>query len=111
MFSGRRRAEVRLQRDVAEILKAQHAQFVRVVKDRRHRDRNLLQQPRDRHEWHRRELDRALVQGQDDRFVALHQHTEVATIRGIAGEGHHGRDAGRQAVQVEVLLESWVHVS
>ena len=43
----RRRAEVRLQRDVAEILEREHAEVVGVAEDGRDRHRHLREQPRD----------------------------------------------------------------
>ena len=56
---GRRRgAEVRLQRDVAEILQREDAELVRVAEDRRHRQRHLLQQLADVGERQRGEVDR-----------------------------------------------------
>ena len=45
VLGRRRRAEVRLQRDVAEILQREDAELVGVAEDRRHRQRHLLQQP------------------------------------------------------------------
>ena len=48
-----RGAEMRLQRDVAEILEAQHAERIRVMQDLRHRQRHLRQQPRDGDKRHR----------------------------------------------------------
>ena len=65
---GRRRgAEMRLQRDVAEILERENAERVGVAEDRRHRQRNLLQQRRDVGEGQRREVDRPGVQREHDR--------------------------------------------
>ena len=55
------------------------------------------------------ELDRSLVQGQDDWLVALHQDAEIAAVRRIAGQRHDGGDAVGELVLGEVLLESWVH--
>ena len=46
VLGRRRRAEVRLQRDVAEILQREDAERVRVAEDRRHRQRHLLRAAR-----------------------------------------------------------------
>ena len=53
------RAEVRLQRHVAEILQADDAELVRVVQDGRDRQRHRLEQARDRDKRHAVEVDRA----------------------------------------------------
>ena len=58
VLGRRRRAEVRLQRDVAEILQRQHAELVGVAEDRGNRHRHLREQARDVDERQRVEVER-----------------------------------------------------
>ena len=61
-----RGAEVRLERDVAEILQREHAEIVRVPQHRRNRHRHLRHQRRDVHERQLRDVERRRVQRQHD---------------------------------------------
>jgi hypothetical protein len=95
---------MRLQRDVAEVFEADHAERIRVMQDGRHRHRNLGQEFRDRHERHRRVIDRPGVQRQHDRPGILQQHAVVAAIGGVTGERHHFQRLIAQVLFGEVLL-------
>ena len=73
---------------------------------RRNRQRDRGQQPRDLHERHRVELNRAGVQRQHDRVAIAQQDAEIAPIRGIAGERQQLARLFRQPVFVQVLPDS-----
>ena len=86
-------AEVRLQRDVAEILQRENAELVRVAEDRGDRQRDLLQQLADVGERQRREVDRPGVQRQHDRRAVGRDDPEVPPVGRVAGQRHDARVA------------------
>ena len=101
---------MRLQRDVAEILQGDDAELVRVGEDARHGHRHRLEQAGDVDERELLEGDRPRVHGEHLRRVVRHEHAEVAPVRGVAGERHHGRAALREAAVGEKLIDSGPHV-
>ena len=88
MFGGRRRADVRLQRDVAEILERDDAELGRVAEDPRHRHGHRAEQLRDVHERQRLEINRPRMDGKHLRWAVAKQDAEIAPVRRIAGELH-----------------------
>ena len=90
-----RGAQVRLQRDVAEILQREHAEVVGVPQHLGNRHRHLRHQRRDVHERQLRDVERRGVQRQHDRRRAGQQDAEVAAVRRVAASA--GRRAGCRA--------------
>ena len=88
MLGRRRRAEVRLQRHVAEILERQHAEVGGVTENPRHRHRHRGEQLRRVHERQRGVVERRRVDRQHERLAVLRQHAEIAAIGRVAGERH-----------------------
>ena len=109
MLGRRRGAEVRLQRDVAEILQRDDAERVGVPEDGRHRQRHLLQQSRDVGERQRRELDRAGVQRQHDRTAVRRNDAEVAAVGRVARERHDPRRWRTAPCLGEILVDPVPH--
>ena len=101
----RRRAEVRLQRHVAQILEREHADVVGMAEDARNRHRHLLEQPRDVHERQRFHVERGRVQGQDEWRSRGREHPVVAPIRRVAGQRHDPRAVRGQAAPPEVHVD------
>ena len=97
-----RRAQVRLQRHVAQVLEREHADVVGMAEDARNRHRHLLEQPRDVHERQRFHVERGRVQGQDEWRARGREHPVVAPIRRVAGQRHDTRAVRGQAAPPEV---------
>ena len=106
MLGRRRRAQMRLQRDVAEILQRQDAERIRMAEHRRDRQRHLLEQVGDVGEGKRRELDRPSVQREHDRWSIGRQDPEVAAIRSIARQRHDPGASSREAALTEILVDA-----
>ena len=99
----RLRAEVRLQRDVAEVLQRQDAEAVVVAEQPRRRHRHRLEQAADVDEGQRLGVDRAGVHREHERIALGRQDPVVLAVRGVAGERHDPRAAGGLAEHGEVL--------
>ena len=84
-----RHAQVRLQRDVAEILQDEDAEVVRVAGDGRHGERDGRHQPRDVHERQLGKRERRVVDRQHDGRIVRPQHAEVLPRGRVAGQRHH----------------------
>jgi hypothetical protein len=92
--------EVRLQRHVAEVFEAEHAELARRKQDLGHGQRDRAHQPRHRDERQRVHVDGARVQGQYDRSPIAEVHAEVAAVRGIARERDHAAPRGDAAIEI-----------
>ena len=89
MLRGRRRTEMRLEGDIAEILERDDAELIGMAEDTRHRHRHFAQQLRDVDEGKCVEIDRSGMHREDLRGFVLQQHAEVASIGRVAGQRHH----------------------
>ena len=105
----RRRAQVRLQRDVAEILQRQDAQLVDVIDDLRDRHRHRRQQLRDVHERQRGVVERRRVHREHERLVrrARGCGSSGGRTRRWSARARAPRAAGRR---VEIALHALVGV-
>ena len=104
VLGRRRRPQMRLQRDVAQVLQRHDPERVCVSEDVGHRQRHLLQQDGHVGEGQRRELDRSGVQRQHDRRTVGGNDAEVLSIRRVAGERHDPCVAAR-AAGAQVLVD------
>ncbi len=105
MLGQRACAEMRLQRDVAEILEGQNAQAVRVPDNCRHRQAHALEQAGDIDEGQRRHFDWALVQREHQRRSLGGDDAEVAAGGGVAGQRDDGARRRRDAAPAQVFVD------
>ena len=87
MFGRGRRADMRLERDVAEILERDNPELARMVQDSRDRHRHRAQQPRNVHERQGVEIDRpgwtASTRGASSRnSTRKYRRSEASPVRG-----------------------------
>ena len=84
---GRAGAQMRLQRDVSEILEREHPEVVGMAEDLRHRHRHRRKQVVHVDERERRVLERRRVHREHERLALPRQDPEVPPIGRIAGQG------------------------
>ena len=106
MLRGGRRAEMRLERHVAEILQGHDAVGVGVSENRRHRQRDLPQEAFDVGERQRPKLDGTGVHRQHDGATLGEDCAKVPPIRRIARQGHDARVSPRDAALGEKALDA-----
>src|SRR4030095_3203688 len=82
------RTEMRLQRDVAEILQREDAELVRVSEDRRHGHWHFRHEASDVRKGKLLDVECRRVDGQYLRGRITKQDANVSPVRGIAGERH-----------------------
>ena len=112
VFLRRGRAEVRLQRDVAEVLQQQDAKVAGAIEDRRDRQGHGRQQLRDPGKGLRVGVKWLDVQRQHPRRPGAPQHAEVSPVGGIAGERQHCGGLGAETAAFEIRGHTfWEHWS
>ena len=107
VLRGSGRAEMGLERDVAEVLEREHADVVGMPEDLRDRNRHALEQPRDVGERQRVHVEGRRVQRQHERRAMRRLDAVVAPIGGVAGQRDDPRAEGAQAVAAEVDVDSF----
>ena len=110
VLGGLRHAEMRLQRDVAEILEDQDAEVVRVARNRRNRQRDVREQPADVDERQLVERERRVVHRQHHRRVIGPKNAEVLARRRVAGERHDAHLRSRELRAVQALVDARARV-
>ena len=86
MLSRGRRADMRLERDVAEILEGDNPELTRMVQDSRDRHGHRAQQPCNVHERQGVEIDRPRMDREHPWWLLTKQHAKIPAVRSVAGK-------------------------
>ena len=103
-----RHAEMRLQRDIAEILEDKNAEIAGMPGDRRNRKRHVCQQARHVDERQLAKAERRVIYRQHHRWIVGAQHPKILPRGRVAGQRHdaHLRPGDLRALEARVDLRA-----
>src|SRR5688572_9444128 len=106
VFGWLRHAEVRLQRDVAEVFQNEDAEIVGVAGDRWNRQRNVGKEAAHVDERQFGEDEGRVVHREYDRRVVRSQNAEILPRRRVAGERHDAHLRARELRALQAFVDS-----